>query len=1009
MAGTTQRLARLAADAGGVLLGWIGLLVFENVLVGVWQRDQFAGSWEMGMARKLLTPIALAALLPCAPAAAGLLRLSEWAAVDGRARGGLVGLAGLGGGALAYGISFGRHLVMPFVRIPFVVTLAGASAIAAGVIVPRLVRLAHRAPRALAAVAAVAALALWFGDLFVLPRLYPAFHLALFASMLVMVAAISRAARARRTGSRLGLVPIALGLASIAWAPFAAERVRGADNLRLVLSEHAPLLGRAVRVAAWLAEPPPLDGAPPEALTSAGDVPRALDWSGHDVLLLSVDALRADHVSSYGYARTTTPNLDALAREGALFENAYCPTPHTSYSITSMMTGKYDAPPPLAGARRWTRRRGRRRSGGTATGPQLSTRPPSSSSTKIGFATSKPAGSTSSTARSSSRPPTSARDQVRAYLTGASALPIFLWVHLFEPHEPYEMHPDHPFAPRRATTGTPRRRVRQRDRRGGRRHRLDRRPLPQRETRHGRHRDRRPRRGVRRARRALPRDELSTRSKCACRWSSSGPGSLPGRISTAVQTIDLLPTTLSALGIPRPARVRGRDLGPMLAHRPGDGSRDTDDAGLAYAETDEYTLLARGEDRLVCARKIGACALYDVARDRSELHDRSGEAPERVARLRLETAKIERDQGRFEGEGGAMWPEALRRGLEGDVDAAEDVGALLDDAKVTIRRKAAEVLFRLHAPGSVPGLSRALMRDEDDEVRRWCALALVRSGESPSPTADALLADRSVEWRRRAALAFAERGDGRGAGELAEWWKEQAPPNKGLDVEDGKELLAAMARVRDTAAVPALLATLEFVPLRPWIAETLGAIGDVRARGPLLLALREERYVTARPVEARALLSLGARSELLAPLTRFAGVPDPMVEAVGVLHEAHLLERTSGGVSLAIAEETLAATVNVPLGPPLRLLVLASKGGGTLSGTAGGASLVEARFLGAVHVVELGPASARDLRLDLRETMGLLAAWVVPLATDVPPPAPDPRDLAAGAGEIDAGRPGPHN
>ena len=42
--------------------------------------------------------------------------------------------------------------------------------------------------------------------------------------------------------------------------------------------------------------------------------------------------------------RPTTPRLDALAREGTVFDEAYCPTPHTSYSITSMMAGKYMRP-----------------------------------------------------------------------------------------------------------------------------------------------------------------------------------------------------------------------------------------------------------------------------------------------------------------------------------------------------------------------------------------------------------------------------------------------------------------------------------------------------------------------------------------------------------------------------------------------------------------------------------------------------------------------------------------
>src|SRR4029077_9347612 len=99
-----------------------------------------------------------------------------------------------------------------------------------------------------------------------------------------------------------------------------------ATNVRIVLVEHAPLLGRAVAVAVRLRPPP--SGDPPVAsvMAAPSEVARSLDWTGHDVVLVSVDALRADHVSAYGYPRPTTPNLDALAHQGTLFESAYCPT-----------------------------------------------------------------------------------------------------------------------------------------------------------------------------------------------------------------------------------------------------------------------------------------------------------------------------------------------------------------------------------------------------------------------------------------------------------------------------------------------------------------------------------------------------------------------------------------------------------------------------------------------------------------------------------------------------------
>lgn len=60
-----------------------------------------------------------------------------------------------------------------------------------------------------------------------------------------------------------------------------------------------------------------------------------------NVLLLTVDTLRADHLSSYGYPRRTTPNIDALVEEGVLFKNAMCNWPKTSPSFASMLTGTY--------------------------------------------------------------------------------------------------------------------------------------------------------------------------------------------------------------------------------------------------------------------------------------------------------------------------------------------------------------------------------------------------------------------------------------------------------------------------------------------------------------------------------------------------------------------------------------------------------------------------------------------------------------------------------------------
>ena len=59
-----------------------------------------------------------------------------------------------------------------------------------------------------------------------------------------------------------------------------------------------------------------------------------------NVILLSVDALRADRLSCYGYERPTTPCLDDFATEATIFEHAYSASSHTREALPSLLTGK---------------------------------------------------------------------------------------------------------------------------------------------------------------------------------------------------------------------------------------------------------------------------------------------------------------------------------------------------------------------------------------------------------------------------------------------------------------------------------------------------------------------------------------------------------------------------------------------------------------------------------------------------------------------------------------------
>lgn len=60
-----------------------------------------------------------------------------------------------------------------------------------------------------------------------------------------------------------------------------------------------------------------------------------------NVILITIETLRADHLSIYGYDKETSPNIDDFAKEGIIFANAVSAAPSTCPSIASIMTSKY--------------------------------------------------------------------------------------------------------------------------------------------------------------------------------------------------------------------------------------------------------------------------------------------------------------------------------------------------------------------------------------------------------------------------------------------------------------------------------------------------------------------------------------------------------------------------------------------------------------------------------------------------------------------------------------------
>jgi hypothetical protein len=865
----------------------------------------------------------------------------------------------------------------------------------------------------------------------VLVRLYPAFHLGLAAATLVLAPAVlvplTFAGRRRwgRDGRTNAFLVLTLGLLAALGALLArpaAQRLARFDNLRLILLESAPLAAQVVALSAAIAPPEPLDEASePSAVVSGPSGRSSLDFQGHDLLLVTVDAMRADHVGAYGYGPKLTPNFDALAARGSVFERAYCPTPHTSYSVTSLLTGKYMRPLLLQGAGgdsdTWA---GLLRTYGFRTAAFY---PPAVFFIDQSRFTSFEQRALDFEYRWVEFAEGEKRlAQVREYLTRSPRdKPLFLWVHLFGPHEPYEAHPELQLALGDRDVDRYDAEIAAADATLGELLKLMEARRPGAVT-------------------IVSADHGEEFGDHGGRYHGSsvyeeqvrvplvvvGPGVKTQRLTEVVQTIDLLPTVLGALAVPRPPRIRGRDLGDLLAGQRASGP------GMAYAETDEQALYAEGSLRLLCARRLGACKLFDLEKDPGQTRDASADHPEALTRLRTKQRELAASHGRFEQTGlraeGKGWPAPILRGAGGDGDAAEEIATLLEDADAAIRKKAAELLFELRRKETAPALRLALSRAEDEDVRRYAALALTRLGEGAPLTVE-LLQSPDAHFRRLAALALGESGDKRGEDLLVAWWRD----DHDRDFQRSRELLDVFAALRLKDAVVPLMQSLSDVRLRPYIAQTLGKIRDEAAAGALLSALNDERMQSTRVALASALADLDAGPALATPLVRFLGVPDPLPGGLLLAQRAKILEHVGGPVGRDAARLTrdenlgVKLTVTIPPGgngKGVRLIVRVRNLGaapgtllfargvdGAAPAKATGLTLPKLPVIDEKQALRLTvPPATEPLELTARlpDSFGAKAALratfllyaergvevetlaLVPLSDELPPPAPKP-------------------
>lgn len=158
-------------------------------------------------------------------------------------------------------------------------------------------------------------------------------------------------------------------------------------------------------------------------------------------LFMSIDAMRPDHMGAYGYRRPTTPGIDAWAKDAARFNNAFCASPRSLRSFASIWTGRYASLvawgddvqyPPLRDENVTLAELLSQRGYATAAFNNVSY-----FSSTAGFFQGFKQVSDGTSFKGDSAP---AVDKLMAFVRerGADKTPFFAWIHLMEPHDPYD-------------------------------------------------------------------------------------------------------------------------------------------------------------------------------------------------------------------------------------------------------------------------------------------------------------------------------------------------------------------------------------------------------------------------------------------------------------------------------------------------------------------------------------------------------------------------------------------
>ena len=392
-------------------------------------------------------------------------------------------------------------------------------------------------------------------------------------------------------------------------------------------------------------------GSPPSPARKVGRLWARQGVEKPNVILVTMDTTRADHLGCYGYQGGSTPTLDALAGRGVLFEQAATVAPLTLPAHSTIMTGMY---PTFHGVRV---------NGNTALSDEQTTLAEVLSAQ--GYRTGAFIGAFVLDGRwglkqgfqhyddqfdlkkykhldlgGVQRPANEVMDAALAWLDGGKANPFFAWIHLYDPHVPYA--PPEPFASeysRRGPAGLYDGEIAFMDEQIGRcidwlaRNDLDKSTIIVLVGDHGE---------------SLGRHGEGTHGyfiyDCVLHVpllvATPFAGLQGKRVPSQVSTTDIFPTILGLLDLASPVKVQGRSLVPLMFNP--EKSDDAPAYGESMAPNLQFGWSALHALRTERYKYIDAprAELYDLVRDPDEQMNLLPQFPDVALRMKGELDKL---------------------------------------------------------------------------------------------------------------------------------------------------------------------------------------------------------------------------------------------------------------------------------------------------------------------------------------------------------------------------------